>query len=532
MLSTLPRFSTLPVRGSSLGLAASTRDPQLDGMIAVDSDGRFVVHNPEPSAEPDRYAVLVVPDDESPVLVEVNGVRRHGEVVVEESDQISFTGSGRTPMASFKIQLNDQETEAVLILEYVPGEAQRVNPAAPTPRLVLGWTTELIPSPPVPGGAVLREMDRLGIVYGRVSDAVLEEFLHQEGSGTLVVARSYPEEVPLRGPYWPRPLPSGVHRRSARGTGSDWVETGTILGVLKSSAEESLYTVTGRLMDRRAWQIGPGVAVMDGGQHLVAECSGRIEWTEWGVRIFPECRLEDGILTGDSPVFVWDGDVIIDGSLEGVTIMAGGDVMVTGHVVATEIHAGRSVVVTGNTEESVIAAGSRNQTRMRLRAEWQDVATNVLTLVELFRQCQQVVASEDRPLPKGLWKRLMDYKFPDLPARAERLIQMEASPLGWASDPRIKEVLMELLGYLLAAHPLPLITVSTVAQVAEKILNMAVEPDAERAVALPVPVSCRLSRVRDSEVYVAGSAQVDDEHHAAMGILDPRTFAQNSRGGQ
>lgn len=506
------------------------------GTITIDSDGQFIVTNPEglsPRAvEPDRYAVLVVADDEAAVLVDVNGILRRGEIVVAAGDRISVTWPDHLPIASFNVSLNDSETEALLTVDYVPGESFRLIPQGPTGRLVLSWQSEPVPPPIVLASDVVREMDRLGIVHGRVCDDVLAEFLSGGCSGTLVVARTYSGNQTDGSPYRQRPLPLTSHRRDPIGLVPEWVEAGTIVGWLDPSWPKRPETVTGRLLSFDPWHLGPGITLMEGDRHLVAERSGRLEWTAWGVRIFPELRVKGSGLAMARPVLVFEGDVFVDGSLEGATIIAEGQVMVTGQVVSSEIHAGRSVVVLGDTLSSFISAGSVRQTRIRLRGQWQELAESVLLLVELFHQCQQAVQGQDRSLPHDLLKRLLDYKFPDLTRSAERLLQIEESPLGWASDPQVREILGELVHYLSSDLLLTMTAVSALARLAEQALTAAKDRDQGRCLAPAMPTYCHLSRVQDSMVYVAGSAQMDDVHNSKMDVVDSLTVRDNLRGGQ
>lgn len=498
------------------------------GTIAIDASGAFQITNPTPaSALADRYAVLIVPEVPSPIVVHVNQEVRSGEVVVQAGDVIRVASARGEGGASFHLSVNEAATEALVTVAYEPGERVRMLSHPPSERLTLQWTTEPMTPSPICVATVVEAMDRAGIVYGRVDEDRLAAFLAECRSGSFMVASTYSVGLPFGCRYRQKTLPAISHERPGLGGIDDWVEAGTVVGVLDNGYSHRPRTVTGRMIAAKPWRLGNGVGAKEGERHLVAEHSGRMEWTERGVEIFAEQRVAHD-LTAESSPLVSSGDVVIEGSVASGLIVAEGMVVVTGDVVDSEIHAGRSVIVLGDTRQSMIYAGARAKTEERFRARMRDLAQSLLVVADLYAQCEEAVRQEGSTLPSGLLARLVSYKFPDLSRQASRLWTVAEGRPGLIAEAS-RQDLAALTAYLRPDCLQDLESPGDAVSCAERLLTGTA--GFGRTPASGVAILCQLGRVRDAEVYVDGSVRATDIRGGTMEVTDTLTVRGSVRGG-
>lgn len=477
----------------------SAPDPEGDpeegwGSVRIDTRCRVHVVNPK---RPARYAVLVVPEGSETPKVRVNGEIRSGEVVVQRNDRIEIDRLIRPPRSAFAVTLDPDERRATLTVTMEPGLVAIVPPQGPGRRVVLAFQVQATPPPPIAPEAVWAECARRGITCFRISDERLKAFLENPGREPLVVAET-PGGRSAGQNFAPVDLPSRPRRHSGRHPADRFVEAGTVIAI---AGEEEATTVTGRPIPRRIIVPGPGVAVLDRGRHLVAERPGRVEWTDAGVRVLPE-RVCQG-LTKEDGVTAWDGDLIVEGAVSHGFVVVTGDLVISGSVEHSTLYIGGCARIYGTMSASAAFVEPWVGIAARLQAEVQTVGEALLDLADWFHELAEEAAGEGRVPPTDLVRRLVDFKFRDLPDQASRLYRIQRALPGLVVPDQHGSWLHEV-SRLLGRDTLSTLKGPEPLVRAGQSLRAAVGRIATESSGMPGRGDARLQNVRGSVVRAAG----------------------------
>lgn len=503
-------------------LPEQARIEAVDGLVGLDEDGRFSVTDPLGGG---RYAVILAPVAPSPLELRVNGIVVTGEVVVERKDRIRAKVVDRPAKSSFAIHINESASQARLMVEYHPGEKITLRPQPPVSRLALTWETESVVSQPISLGSVMAEMGRQGIVWGRIEESRIAEFLLTNVSGSLVVASSEMDGFDTRQGQGPLPGSTAVRDRPLVHA-VDFVEAGTIL----ATVGEVKRRVTGEPMAIGPWVGGQGTAVMADGRHLVALHSGRLERGIGPIRVYREHWIEGDV--GPHDILVeGEGDVIVNGNVSQSTIVAQGEIIVSGAVTKSELHAGGRVACGQTALDSWFYSGSMAKTARHFRAELEALLQELFGLHDLFVQCEAVAHQTDRRLPNDLIKRLVEYKFPDAHRQVQRLCTLEEGMPGLITAPEDRESLWHLKDELSPENLAQLKSPREIMGLVQRRWAKDTPSSSVDRGDLPKP-SSQLARVRNSVIFARGSVTLVDAIDSRLDISDTLMVRNSLRGGQ
>ncbi|MBX5468239.1 MAG: FapA family protein [Firmicutes bacterium] len=390
------------------------------GAAWVDEQGHIQVRNPR--AAPGVYPVLVVPEDG--LRVWVNGAAVRGDVVVQEGDHIEVACDRVPAHASFAITVDPAGLEATITLDYAPGVERHLPPTAPQWRLALCPTTAIVMPPPIPLADVRTALDRQGIHIGRWTDEALAALLAHGQSGQWVIARGRPPDPGEADRYDPVPRLPAVRRfGDISWEEPDRVEPGTIVGVLRPGrpARPGL-TVWGTPLHppappAPALTIGPGIAPMQGGTHLVAQHAGRLVWVGEHVTVVPEIlRLE----RVEGTLFVASGDAIVGSVGRRARVCVAGNLTILGSVDDAEVVVGGRLRVFGPVLRSQIWHGTPAADYTALQAIGAALRRALTALQEACDQVMRHTGGASWPQTAVVaW--LLQAKFPQIAQQATAL---------------------------------------------------------------------------------------------------------------
>lgn len=344
-------------------LSLAVAEPSTDGLVWVDTAGKIRVRNPR--GPQGHYPVLVIPN-EPWLKVSVNGIRAMGEVVLEEKAQIQVRLKVQSPQSRVRVRISPDGMEAIFDIEYAPGERRVLSATSAAMRLRLEPRRIVVDPVPVLLMQVKTELARAHVTAGLVDDAILESFLSQRASGSLVVARGVP---PHQG--------SGT-LESFRPDGLQglWiVETGEVIGRRRPDPPLPGRTVRGDVLPAPVARpvheimLGPGVTLMKHHTHLVANRPGAVIFDEDIVDVVtqherPSIDADDD---ASSESVVVDGDLLVHGDIQGRKVVVSGSLTVRGTVRDADVVAGEAIEIQGSTEGSQVTIGLDVYARQSIR---------------------------------------------------------------------------------------------------------------------------------------------------------------------
>lgn len=328
-----------------------------DGLTWVNAAGKLQIRNPHAHG---HYPVLVVPDWDW-LRVSVSGRRVVGERVLEENVPVHIRLLVEPPQSRLSVTVTPDGMQAVLTVAYASGERRVLGPTTPSTRLVLEPRRIPVAPPPVTLEQVRSELTRANITAGLVDSATIEAFLAQNTSGSLIVARGV------------APRPGGGTLESFRPDtlqGPWIVDTGATIGRRRPNPARPGRTVRGEALSApmirpgHHVQLGPGVAVMTHGTHLVATRSGVVVFDAHMVDVVAQHEM--AALPAASGVVIVDGDLVVHGDIQGRTVVVSGNLTVDGDLHAADVVVGGGIRVAGTTVGSRVTMGLGRYVRQRI----------------------------------------------------------------------------------------------------------------------------------------------------------------------
>ncbi len=331
-------------------------EPVADGLIWVDAAGKIRVRNPR--GRQGHYPVLVVPDE--PWLnVLVNGIRVVGERVLEEKVQIQTRLLVQSPQSRLGMRISADGMEAVLDIEYASGERRVLTSTTPASRLKLEPRCIAVDPNPVLITQVKTELARNGITDGVVDDTIIEAFLSRRASGSLVVAHGIP----------PHPGTGTLESFRPDGLEGPWiVETGVVIGRRRPEPSRPGRTVRGEVLPApvvrpiHEVKLGPGVTLMKHHTHLVANRPGVVIFDVDIVDVVTQhekfsIAAADETSDASAQSIVVDGDLLVQGDIQGRMVVVSGSLIVHGDVRDADVVAGGAIIIRGLTRGSRVTMG-------------------------------------------------------------------------------------------------------------------------------------------------------------------------------
>lgn len=327
-------------------------------------DGRVIVRDPQ------GHGALPVISPSPGVVVFVNGKVIAGAVPLKSDFSVELFAPPRSPACRLSLQLSSSKLKAKLIVQRVKGAEYIIEDAPPAPRVTVRASAlaELDPPPPT-ADQVLALLNKEGVTYGVDYAAIAQALDHD---GVTVVAKGDP---PIAGEdarieYYFSPDEYEISQVSEDERVDHWarrelvtVAEGTVLArKTPPRAGTPGITVTGDVIPvppvkDLTLQAGPGVEIVDDGLTAVAARSGRPFLKNNVLSVLPVHVVEgDADLKTGSITF--SGHVVVKGNVQpGIKVDAGGDVLVHGSAEQATIIAGGTVKIWGNLISSRVRAG-------------------------------------------------------------------------------------------------------------------------------------------------------------------------------
>lgn len=370
----------------------STDTPRVPepGVVWVDANGHISVKNPDPG-EP--YAVIYVDPGRHDIELFVNGKPRVGSIVVQESDHVVAKPDSPPSRSRVAIDVDGLGMIATLSATFDRGVVRQLRECPPLHYIELETDDFLRAPVPIMGEHVRDEMDRQQIRYGPVAVGVIEQFLQERQTGTIPIAHGTPALAAVADSYLPTPRHEVEYYPGTQVSHPDLVSAGTVVANRISGSPSRVgMTVFGTPIAPPysippVFRIGPGIASMNMGQHLVAKSPGRVIWDDKGVYLIPATILRNG--PHDEEILHEEGDLVVPGPLAHTVLIAEGHVIIAGDVTHSRIIAGGSVFIEGTTDYATLECGVDQPFAMELRRKIAEIGEAMRTLSQMMDQIHQ-----------------------------------------------------------------------------------------------------------------------------------------------
>ncbi|HHW14753.1 MAG TPA: DUF342 domain-containing protein [Firmicutes bacterium] len=473
-------------------------------------DGRVIVRDPQ------GHGALPVIIPSPGVVVFVNGKVVSGAVPLKSDFSVELFAPPRPPACRLSLQLSSSKLKAKLIVQRVKGAEYSIEDAPPAPRVTVRASTvaELDPAPPTTD-QVLALLKKEGVTYGIDYAAIAQALDHD---GVTVIAKGDPP-VPgedARIEYYFSPDEYEIRRFSEDEQVDHWarrelvtVEEGTVLArKTPPRAGTPGITVTGDVIPvppvkDHTLQAGPGVEIVDDGLTAVAARSGRPFLKNNVLSVLPVHVVEgDADLKTGSITF--SGHVVIKGNVQpGIKVDAGGDVLIHGSAEQATIIAGGTVKVWGNLISSHVRAGGLDALGSSFVLKLEEFESALELLAKAVHELKSHVAyrtvafelRDDAPIIRLL----LDKKLNMIPQLIAALLELENSV-----SPEVADQLKYYAARYSQPGPVDLHSVEEIEADVEELKRMIANHRAH----INLPANLRLSYALNSTMEASGWVRV------------------------